>query len=73
MHELSELGVIVLMFSIGLEFSVRQLLRLGPSAGVIAMIEVGLMIWLGYLVAQAFGWDPRISFARACWSRSRRP
>ena len=36
---LSELGVIVLMFSIGLEFSIRRLVRLGPSAGLIATID----------------------------------
>jgi len=60
---LSELGVIVLMFSIGLEFSIRKLVRLGPSAGVIATIEVGLMLWLGYLAGQALGWEPRLSFA----------
>ena len=35
---LSQLGVIVLLFSIGLEFSVRRLLRLGPSAGVTATV-----------------------------------
>ena len=59
--ELAELGVIVLLFSIGLEFSVRRLLRLGPSAGVIALVEVGWMIWLGFLAGQALGWGTRVS------------
>ncbi|HVS17438.1 MAG TPA: cation:proton antiporter [Planctomycetota bacterium] len=59
--ELAELGVIVLLFSIGLEFSVRRLLRLGPSAGVIAAVEVGWMIWLGFLAGQMLGWSTRES------------
>ncbi len=59
---LSELGVIVLMFSIGLEFSVGRLLRLGLSSGVIATVEVGLMVWLGYLAGQQLGWSARASF-----------
>ena len=33
---LAELGVILLLFSIGLEFSIRRLLRVGPSVAVTA-------------------------------------
>ena len=32
-HTLSEIGVILLMFSLGLEFSLRKLVRVGPTAG----------------------------------------
>lgn len=53
---LSELGVILVMFAIGLEFSFRKLLRVGPTAGVVAVIQICIMIWLGYLIGQAFGW-----------------
>lgn len=55
-HLLSELGVILLMFSLGLEFSLRKLVRVGPTAGLVAFIQCSLMIWLGYLTGQAFGW-----------------
>jgi CPA2 family monovalent cation:H+ antiporter-2 len=55
-RDLSELGVILLMFSLGLEFSLRKLLRVAPTAGVVAVIECSLMIWLGYLTGRAFGW-----------------
>ena len=37
---LSELGVILLMFSLGLEFSLRKLLRVGPTAGITAVRPV---------------------------------
>ncbi|HZI12136.1 MAG TPA: cation:proton antiporter, partial [Myxococcus sp.] len=55
-HILSELGVILLMFSLGLEFSLRKLLRVGPVAGIIAVIQCSLMIWLGYVAGRSFGW-----------------
>ncbi len=55
-HALSELGVVLLMFSLGLEFSLRRLVRVAPTAGVVAVIQCSLMVWLGYLVGRAFGW-----------------
>ena len=54
---LAELGVILLMFSLGIEFSLPKLLRVGPTAGLVAILQCSLMIWLGYLVGQAFGWS----------------
>jgi CPA2 family monovalent cation:H+ antiporter-2 len=56
-HTLSEIGVILLMFSLGLEFSLRKLVRVGGSAGIVAAIECSVMIWLGYLTGRAFGWS----------------
>jgi CPA2 family monovalent cation:H+ antiporter-2 len=53
---LSELGVILLMFSLGLEFSLPKLLRVGPVAGVTAAIQCSAMTWLGFLVGRGFGW-----------------
>ncbi len=55
-HTISELGVILLMFALGLEFSVRRLVRVGPTSGFISVLQVSLMVWLGYLVGQAMGW-----------------
>jgi len=53
---LGEMGVVLLMFSLGLEFSLRRLTRVGLSALVAALLEITLMIWLGYEVGRAFGW-----------------
>jgi CPA2 family monovalent cation:H+ antiporter-2 len=53
---LSELGVILLMFSLGLEFSLRKLFQVGLTAGLTAIIQCSLMIWLGFIVGRAFGW-----------------
>ncbi len=57
-HTLSEFGVILLMFALGLEFSVRKLIRLGPTSGFITALQVGIMIWLGYVCGRALGWTP---------------
>jgi len=54
---LGEMGVVLLMFSLGLEFSLRKLSRVGLSALVAALLEIALMIWLGYEVGRAFGWS----------------
>src|SRR5690606_36322810 len=41
---LAELGVIYLMFYLGLEFSLRKLARVGPTAFIAAIAEIVLMI-----------------------------
>jgi CPA2 family monovalent cation:H+ antiporter-2 len=53
---LAELGVILLMFSLGIEFSLQKLMRVGATAGFVAVIQCSLMVWLGYVAGQAFGW-----------------
>ena len=53
---LSELGVILLMFSLGLEFSLRKLFSVGFTAGLTAVIQCTIMVWLGFVVGRAFGW-----------------
>jgi CPA2 family monovalent cation:H+ antiporter-2 len=55
-HTLSEIGVILVMFSLGLEFSLRKLASVGPTASLTALIETSLMMWIGFNVAQLFGW-----------------
>lgn len=56
-HTLSELGVILLMFSLGLDFSLRRLVRAGLVAGLVALVETSLMLWLGSTAAQLLGWQ----------------
>lgn len=53
---LSELGVILLMFGLGLEFSLAKLFRAAPTAGVTALIQCSVMTLLGFITAQALGW-----------------
>ena len=53
---LSELGVILVMFSIGLEFSLRKLVVVFPRAGLVGLIQIGAMLWLGYATGKLLGW-----------------
>lgn len=53
---LSELGVILLMFSLGLEFSLRKLAAVGTTAGLTALLQSSLMLWLGFMLGRLFGW-----------------
>lgn len=54
---LSELGVILLMFSIGSELGLRTIARSGLGASITALVEVGLMIAAGYVSARAMGFS----------------
>src|SRR5262249_22666696 len=53
---LSDLGVILLMFSIGLEFNLGKLFRIGGSAGIAAVFQSTLVFWLGFATGRLFGW-----------------
>jgi CPA2 family monovalent cation:H+ antiporter-2 len=53
---LAELGVVLLMTSVGLEFRVRRVLRLGPRVGLAVLIEGGLMLSVGYGLGRLLGW-----------------
>ena len=53
----SELGVILLMFSLGLEFNLRKLKQVGVSAFIAAFVEILLMAWVGYEIGRFFGWS----------------
>ncbi|SAK44568.1 sodium/hydrogen exchanger [Caballeronia catudaia] len=53
---LGELGVVFLMFSLGLEFSLRKLFKVGATAFVAALSEIVLMIWIGYEIGRWFDW-----------------
>ncbi|MBC7372352.1 MAG: cation:proton antiporter [Bdellovibrionaceae bacterium] len=53
----AEIGVIFLLFAIGLEFSFRKLMSVGASAGITATFQVVVMVILGFLTGRVIGWD----------------
>lgn len=53
---LSELGVVFLMFSLGLDFSFHKLTRVGFSAGITGIIEVSCTVIAGFLVGTLLHW-----------------
>ncbi|MDP7013876.1 MAG: cation:proton antiporter, partial [Verrucomicrobiota bacterium] len=55
---LAELGMVFLMFSLGLEFNLRNLRRVAATALVAAPLAILLMVFAGYQVGQLMGWTP---------------
>lgn len=55
LHLLSELGVIILLFAIGLETDLKKLLKVGAASSVVALVGVALPFALGYAVCLLLG------------------
>ncbi|MGH7519217.1 MAG: cation:proton antiporter [Gemmatimonadales bacterium] len=49
LHLVAELGVILLLFEIGLETDLREMFRVGPAALAVAFVGVAVPFALGYL------------------------
>ena len=56
-HLMAELGFIMLLFAIGLEFGWRRIRQMGLRVILIGTIEIIFMIALGYEVATLLGWS----------------
>jgi len=54
---LAELGVVFLLFSLGLEFSLRHLRQVGATALVSSIAGIVTMLSLGYAIGRAFDWN----------------
>lgn len=54
---LAEIGVIFLLFSLGLEFSFKKLARVGGASSITALIEIVFITGSGYLLGKALGWS----------------
>lgn len=54
---LSELGVIFLLFSLGLEFNLRKLRTTGVAALIAATLKIVVMLWAGYQIGTVAGWN----------------
>lgn len=53
----AEIGVIFLLFGLGLEFSFKKLAKVGKSAFIAALFEIITMSAVGYLFGRAIGWS----------------
>jgi len=66
-HALSEFGVVLVMFAVGLEFRMRKFIAVLPVAGVTALVEMGALATVGYFVGRLLGWTEIVSiFLGAC-------
>jgi CPA2 family monovalent cation:H+ antiporter-2 len=53
----AEIGVVFLLFALGLEFSFKKLVKVGGSAAITGVTELIFMMLLGYGTAQMLGWS----------------
>ncbi|HOU03021.1 MAG TPA: cation:proton antiporter [Bacteroidales bacterium] len=56
-NTLAEIGVIFLLFSLGLEFSFRKLKRVGGAVTITAFVEIVVITLAGYLLGTWMGWS----------------
>lgn len=52
----ADIGVIFLLFTLGLEFSFKKLMKVGGPASITALIEVSAMLGIGFLLGRALSW-----------------
>ena len=53
---LGELGIVFLLFALGLEFNLRKLRKVGAVAIIAGTVEITIMLALGYGIGRALGW-----------------
>ena len=58
----ADLGVIFLLFGLGLEFSVKKMMNVGKSATITAVGNILFLLFIGYNVGQMLGWSTTNSF-----------
>ena len=53
----AEIGVIFLLFNLGLEFSFKKLVKVGNTAAITGLFEVFMMLVTGFITGQLLGWS----------------
>ena len=52
----ADIGVIFLLFNLGLEFSFKKLMKVGGTASITALIEISAMLAIGFILGKLLGW-----------------
>lgn len=52
----ADIGVIFLLFTLGLEFSFKKLMHVGGTSSITALIEVSAMLGIGFILGKLLGW-----------------
>ena len=56
-HTWADIGVMFLLFSLGLDFSFKKILKMGMAPMIAALTIIFSMMTLGILVGHSFGWN----------------
>ena len=54
-HVWSDIGIVFLMFAIGLEFSIKKLKKVGATGAITALTELAVMFLIGNIVGHLLG------------------
>lgn len=54
---LAEIGIIFLLFSLGLEFNIKKLVHIGGPASITAITEIIFITLSGYILGKILGWS----------------
>ena len=54
-HTWSDIGIVFLMFALGLEFSIKKLKKVGATGGITAITELAIMFLIGNSVGHLLG------------------
>lgn len=54
---LAEIGVVLVMFAVGLEFRIKRLLEILPVSGSTALVQIAVLLWAGFSVGSVLGWS----------------
>ena len=56
-HTWADIGVLFLLFSLGLDFSIKKIMKMGAAPIIAAVTIIFAMMMLGNIVGHAFGWS----------------
>lgn len=56
-EQLSEIGIVLLMFGVGLHFSIKDFMEVRKIATVGAIVRIGLITSIGYYLSTLWGWS----------------
>ncbi len=54
---LAEFGIVILLFVVGLEFSINKLREVGSTALIVGLIEQSIMFFIGFIIGYLLGWN----------------
>ncbi|MEM3738973.1 MAG: cation:proton antiporter [Thermoplasmata archaeon] len=62
----SELGVMLLLFFVGLDFSVTRLKQANNASVILSLADIGTMLFAGFIIGTVFAWPFKDTFFLAC-------
>lgn len=66
LHVWSDIGIVFLMFALGLEFSIKKLKKVGSTGAITAFTELIFMFLIGTIVGRIMGWPGMDSIFLGC-------